>query len=152
PALVATTATSYPNSEPLHEECFGPVAILVRYEDRADLFGALRSVPGALAAGVHGSPDDELSVELVRLLADMAGRIVWNGWPTGVAVVWSMHHGGPYPATTDPLHTSVGAAALRRFLRPVAYQGVPEELLPPAVRDSDPLQLPGRIDGQLRLG
>ncbi|MDX1621807.1 MAG: aldehyde dehydrogenase (NADP(+)) [Nitriliruptorales bacterium] len=151
PALVAATAERFILSDVLHDECFGPVAIIVRYDDRADLVAALRSVPGTLAAGVHGSPDDELAVELVGVLSENAGRVVWNGWPTGVAVVWSMHHGGPYPATTAPLHTSVGAAALRRFLRPVAYQGVPEELLPPPVRDDNPWRLPRRVDGELLL-
>lgn len=149
PALVAISAGRYPHSAPLHEECFGPVAVLVRYEGRSDLMPALRSIPGTLAAAIHGSADDELTAELLGVLTENSGRIVWNGWPTGVAVVWSMHHGGPYPATTDPLHTSVGAASLRRFLRPVAYQGVPEKLLPPAVRDGNPLRLPRRVDGDL---
>lgn len=149
PALVATSAAGFAESEPLHEECFGPVAVLVRYHGRDDLLAALRTVPGSLVAGVHGSPEDELAGELLDVLIGKAGRVVWNGWPTGVAVVWAMHHGGPFPATTNPLHTSVGATSLRRFLRPVAYQGLPGVLLPPAVQDSNPWRVPQRIDGEL---
>jgi NADP-dependent aldehyde dehydrogenase len=74
---------------------------------------------------------------------------VWNSWPTGVAVGWAMHHGGPYPATTAPLHTSVGATAIDRFLRPVCFQDVPDALLPPALRDDNPLGIVRRIDGSL---
>ncbi|HWF40996.1 MAG TPA: hypothetical protein VN683_02820, partial [Acidothermaceae bacterium] len=79
------------------------------------------------------------------------GRVVWNGYPTGVAVAWAMHHGGPYPATTDALHTSVGASSIRRWLRPVAYQDVPEDLLPPELIDSPAAmhRVPRRVDGQL---
>ena len=68
--------------------------------------------------------------------------MLWNGWPTGIAVTYAMHHGGPYPATTAPLHTSVGTTALRRFLRPVAYQNMPQRLLPEALRDGNPLGIP----------
>lgn len=150
PALVATSAAAFAGSEPLHEECFGPVAVLVRYHGRDDLLAALRTVPGSLVAGIHGSAGDELVDDLLDALSGTAGRLVWNGWPTGVAVLWSMHHGGPFPATTDPLHTSVGATSLRRFLRPVAYQGAPDDLLPPPVRDANPWGVPQRVEGELR--
>ena len=76
-----------------------------------------------------------LARRLVDTFSGRVGRVVWNGYPTGVAVAWAMHHGGPYPATTDALHTSVGASSIRRWLRPVAYQDVPEELLPPELVD-----------------
>jgi NADP-dependent aldehyde dehydrogenase len=78
-----------------------------------------------------------------------AGRVIFNGWPTGVAVTWAMQHGGPWPATTGSLHTSVGQTAARRFLRPVAYQGLPQELLPEALRDGNPLGIVRRVDGVL---
>ena len=89
---------------------------------------------------------------LLTLLADRAGRVIWNGWPTGVAVTGAMHHGGPYPATTAPLHTSVGTAAIGRFLRPVCYQSLPDPLLPPALRRDNPLGIPrtGRTVGSVR--
>jgi NADP-dependent aldehyde dehydrogenase len=80
------------------------------------------------------------------------GRVVWNGFPTGVAVSWAMHHGGPYPATTNALHTSVGTTAIRRWLRPVSLQDVPEDLLPDELRDTPRNgSLPRRIDGVLTL-
>lgn len=133
----------------LTEECFGPVCVLVRYRDD-ELLDLVDLMPGTLAAALHAEADDAERVgPLVAKLRQRAGRLVWNGWPTGVAVTWSMHHGGPWPATTDPLHTSVGATAIRRFLRPVAYQDMPEALLPAALRDSNPLGLTRRIDGTL---
>jgi NADP-dependent aldehyde dehydrogenase len=76
--------------------------------------------------------------------------VIVNGWPTGVAVTHAMHHGGPYPATTSSAHTSVGTGALARFTRPVSYQNVPDDLLPPELQDANPLRLPRRVDGELR--
>jgi NADP-dependent aldehyde dehydrogenase len=72
-----------------------------------------------------------------------------DGYPTGVGVTWAMHHGGPWPATTDSGHTSVGATSIRRFLRPVAWQGVPDALLPPELQDANPLGIPRRVDGRI---
>jgi NADP-dependent aldehyde dehydrogenase len=85
---------------------------------------------------------------LASVLSDKAGRIVWNGFPTGVAVTWAMQHGGPYPSTTSPGHTSVGATAIRRFLRPVAYQNAPDALLPEALRRANPLGIQRLVDGR----
>ncbi len=81
------------------------------------------------------------------MLVEKAGRVVWNGFPTGVAVTAAQHHGGPYPATTFPAHTSVGTAAITRFLRAVAFQDAPQELLPPELRDDNPLGLLRQVDG-----
>ncbi|MDG4786569.1 aldehyde dehydrogenase (NADP(+)) [Micromonospora sp. WMMD1102] len=135
----------------LLEECFGPAALLVEYADEAELLAALAVVPGALTATVHGEEADEVAARVVELAARRAGRVIWNGWPTGVAVTWAMQHGGPWPATTGSLHTSVGVTAVRRFLRPVAYQGMPDELLPAALRASNPLGIPRRVNGELSL-
>ena len=87
---------------------------------------------------------------LVDQLSELAGRVLFDGWPTGVAVNWAQQHGGPYPATTS-LFTSVGATAVRRFQRPVAYQDAPETVLHPALRESNPLGIPRRVDGELVL-
>jgi len=89
---------------------------------------------------------------LLGILRKKAGRIIVNGWPTGVAVTWSQHHGGPWPATTSVLHTSVGATAIRRFLRPVVYQNVPDDLLPAELQEANPLGIPRRVDGALQAG
>jgi NADP-dependent aldehyde dehydrogenase len=84
-------------------------------------------------------------------MAAFAGRIVWNGFPTGVAVTWSMNHGGPYPSTSTAMHISVGATAIRRFLRPLALQDVPHDLLPAELQDDNPLGIPRRVDGEYLL-
>jgi NADP-dependent aldehyde dehydrogenase len=150
PTLFAVSAAAFLTRRgPLLEECFGPTALIVEYASTEELLAALDAVPGSLTATVHGDPDAE--PELTRTLLDrataLAGRVVWAGWPTGVAVTAAQHHGGPWPATTAALHTSVGTAAMRRFLRPVAYQSVPDPLLPAALRDSNPLGLPRRVNG-----
>ncbi|WP_182879379.1 aldehyde dehydrogenase (NADP(+)) [Microbispora sp. H10949] len=134
----------------LGEECFGPSAIVVRYRDPADLPAVLRRLPGSLTATVHAAGPEEAR-DLLPALRRLAGRLIWNGWPTGVAVSWAMHHGGPWPASTTPAHTSVGAAAIRRWTTPVAYQDWPEDLLPPELRDGNPLGVPQRVDGRPRL-
>lgn len=132
----------------LLEECFGPTAIVVEYADDAELTRILDALPGGLAAAVHLASDDEDGASVVAALAPHVGRVLVNDWPTGVSVSWSQHHGGPWPSTTVPAATSVGAGALHRFLRPVAYQEVPQAALPPALQDANPWGLPRRIDGK----
>jgi len=98
---------------------------------------------------VHAEPP-EITPTLTARLGRLAGRVVFNGWPTGVAVTWAQNHGGPWPASTS-LHTSVGATAIRRFLRPVAFQSAPDHALPAELRDGNPLGIPRRVDGRLVL-
>jgi NADP-dependent aldehyde dehydrogenase len=133
----------------LLEECFGPVTVLVRYSSEEQLHAALRAVPGSLTATLHSEPGDDVA-ETLGLLQARAGRVLFAGWPTGVAVTWSQQHGGPWPATTS-LHTSVGATAIRRFLRPVTYQSAPQALLPEVLRDESLPTLPHRRNGVLVL-
>ena len=122
----------------LSRERFGPAGLVITYPSVTDLLPVLAALAGNLVGTVHadaGSPGDlELARQVVAVLEHVAGRIVFNGWPTGVAVVAAQHHGGPWPATTAPAYTSVGTAAIRRWLVPVAYQDFPPELLPPALR------------------
>ncbi|GAA4941624.1 aldehyde dehydrogenase (NADP(+)) [Streptomonospora halophila] len=152
PSLVRTTATRFlENSEDLLEERFGPVSLVVTYTDPAEALGVADALPGQLTATVHGEDSDDQAGPLLDRLRRRAGRVLWNGWPTGVSVTHAMHHGGPYPATTSVLHTSVGSTAIRRFLRPVCYQQIPQHHLPEALRDGNPLGIPRRIDGELRL-
>ncbi|RJQ68505.1 aldehyde dehydrogenase (NADP(+)) [Pseudonocardiaceae bacterium YIM PH 21723] len=125
----------------LTEEVFGPAGLIVTYRDLDELLAALRVVPGSLTGAVHASGAESADAATV-LGALRAGRLIWNGWPTGVAVCWAMHHGGPYPATTAAAHTSVGATAIGRWLSPVAYQDWPDELLPPELRAANPLNIP----------
>jgi acyl-CoA reductase-like NAD-dependent aldehyde dehydrogenase len=132
----------------LHE-CFGPAGLVVEYADDAELSAALAAVPGSLTATLHAAPDDAAVPGLLANLVARSGRVIWGGWPTGVAVTWAMQHGGPWPATTAPLHTSVGVTAIRRFLRPVVYQGVPDALLPEPLREANPWGVPRRVNGTL---
>ena len=123
--------------------------MLVRYGSLTELDPILSLLPGALTATVHAEVDEPGVAELSERLLSVAGRLVWNGYPTGVAVSWAQHHGGPWPGSNS-LHTSVGATALRRFLRPIALQNAPAALLPPELRD-EPSDVPRRIDGILHL-
>ncbi|MEV4476858.1 aldehyde dehydrogenase (NADP(+)) [Nonomuraea sp. NPDC049504] len=131
------------------EECFGPAAIVVTYRDVADLRPVLERLEGSLTASVHGVAPEEAS-EVVEVLGRKAGRLIWNGWPTGVAVCWAMHHGGPWPSATTT-STSVGATAIERWVAPTAYQDWPEALLPEELKDANPLSIPRRVDGRLQV-
>jgi NADP-dependent aldehyde dehydrogenase len=113
----------------LVEECFGPVTVLVRYRDAADAEAVLSRLGGNLTATLHAEPGEPGAAAWLTRLSRFAGRVIFGGWPTGVAVAPAMTHGGPYPATTSPT-TSVGGTAIDRWLRPVTYQTVPPELLP----------------------
>jgi NADP-dependent aldehyde dehydrogenase len=146
--LVTTVPELLAASEDLLVECFGPTSLVVEYADDEELLEAAGAFGGQLTAAVHGEQADPVLPALLSLLVDRAGRVLWNGWPTGVSVTEAMQHGGPYPATTASLHTSVGTAAINRFLRPVCYQALPDLLLPPALRDSNPLGIPRRVDGR----
>jgi NADP-dependent aldehyde dehydrogenase len=150
--LEATREAFLAPGSPLAEECFGPVTVVVRYNDLGNLLLLLQRLEPALAAAVHAEPAEAgFAGPVLEALAEKAGRLIWNGYPTGVAVSWAMHHGGPWPATTNPLHTSVGAAAIRRWLRPICFQDVPEDLLPLVLQEEPPHQelVPRRVDGRL---
>lgn len=150
PVVFSTTAaTVLERPEQLLEECFGPTTMLIEYADQAELSAVLAKVPGSLTATLHAQPGEDTAA-LVEQLSGLAGRVLFAGWPTGVAVNWAQQHGGPYPATTS-LFTSVGATAVRRFQRPVAYQDAPESVLHPALHESNPLGIPRRVDGELQL-
>lgn len=146
PALLA-------RPDELLEECFGPAALLVEYRSTEELLTALDAVPGSLTGTLHAElpAEAELAEAVTERLTARAGRVIVGGWPTGVAVTWAMHHGGPWPATTNPGHTSVGVTAMRRFQRPVVYQNTPDPLLPPPLRDANPWHIPRRVNGHLVL-
>ncbi|MFB7713733.1 aldehyde dehydrogenase (NADP(+)) [Streptomyces sp. NPDC056105] len=147
-------ATDGGDHDLLLEECFGPVTVVARYEDDAEVTSVLSRLPGNLSATVHLSENEAAGqgrgAEILAELTPLAGRVLVNGWPTGVAVAPAQHHGGPYPATTST-STSVGGTAVERWLRPVAYQNTPEALLPPELRDDNPLGLPRRYEGRQEL-
>lgn len=149
PAALVTDAAAFIQDEALREEVFGPVTLVVRCTSLAEMLDVARAVPGQLTATVHHE-DDELQQhgELLDLLGQRVGRLVFNGFPTGVEVCPAMVHGGPYPATTVASSTSVGSAAIARFLRPVAYQDAPPEVLPAELRDANPEGLLRLVDGE----
>lgn len=130
-------------------ECFGPTTVLVSYESQAELLIQLRKLPGSLTGTVHGK-DAASAAEVIAALSSRVGRVVWNGFPTGVRVAWSTNHGGPYPASTTPKHTSVGAEAIARWLRPICYQDLPNSLLPTVLQDRNVWQVPRRVNGSLQ--
>ncbi|WP_020672094.1 aldehyde dehydrogenase (NADP(+)) [Amycolatopsis nigrescens] len=148
--LLATTAAGFAKSDAaVREECFGPASIVVTYSGHAELLGLLAELEPGLTATVQAEESEVDDVRaLLPALTRIAGRLLWNDWPTGVTVSWAQQHGGPYPATTAPTSTSVGTAAIERFLRPVAWQGFPDALLPPALREDNPWRLPRRTDGE----
>ena len=117
------------------------------------LVAVIESLEGQLTAAVHtGTGDIEAARKLLPHLEKKAGRILFNGFGTGVEVCHAMVHGGPFPSTSDGRSTSVGSLSIARFLRPVSYQDVPAELLPPALKDENPQGIPRRINGKLELG
>ena len=135
--------------EVLQEEVFGPTTVFVEVADQAQLSAALNGLHGQLTATIIGEPADfEQFAELTPLLEQKVGRILLNGYPTGVEVCDSMVHGGPYPATSDARGTSVGTLAIDRFLRPVCFQNYPDSLLPDALKNANPLRIQRLVDGQ----
>ncbi|MEU4190472.1 aldehyde dehydrogenase (NADP(+)) [Kribbella sp. NPDC026611] len=135
------------------EECFGPVSIVVEYDGIEQLVQAVEAFEGNLTATLHAEQTDApLARELLPLLTARAGRVLWNGWPTGVAVSWAQHHGGPFPSTVGSIHTSVGVTAARRFQRPVAYQDTPDAVLPDVLKDSNPAGISRRVNGTVTTG
>jgi 2,5-dioxopentanoate dehydrogenase len=149
-SLLATDSKHFRENNALHDEIFGPATLLVRCENADDLIDLARELDGQLTATIHAEPDEsDLSGRLLSELQEKAGRIVWNGFPTGVEVAPSMQHGGPYPATTDSRFTSVGTAAIQRFARPVSYQGFPKELLPAELQNMNARKIWRLLNGTL---
>jgi acyl-CoA reductase-like NAD-dependent aldehyde dehydrogenase len=149
PAAFRASAADLAREPALLDERFGPVVLLLGYSSEEELLDALDRVEGQLTGSLHAEAEDEALVgTLVEVLAARAGRLVFDGFPTGVAVTHGMTHGGPYPATTAPGTTSVGMTAITRFLRPVAWQNAPASALPPALRDENPLGIWRRVDGE----
>ena len=151
-ALFATDADHFLADETLKEEVFGASSLLVRCRDVQVMRDLLDRQEGQLTVTLWMDDDDlDAARALLRTLERKAGRVLVNGWPTGVEVGHAMVHGGPYPATSDGRSTSVGSLAIRRFLRPVCYQDLPAALLPSVLQDGNPLAVPVMIDGKLAL-
>ena len=146
--LFSTTARAYLAQPLLHQEVFGPSTLIVKAADRGELLEVANTLEGQLTATIHGEESELVQYqELVQTLQMKAGRLIFNGFPTGVEVGSAMQHGGPYPATTDSRATSVGTAAVYRFVRPVCFQDFPQANLPPELKDANPRRLLRLIDG-----
>jgi len=149
PVMLATDARTWLHNETLQGEIFGPATISVACGSREELLQVAKQIQGSLTATIHGTPEDlERYADLVAVLRMRVGRLIFNGYPTGVEVSHAMHHGGPYPATTDPKFTSVGAMAIYRFARPICYQDFPEAMLPPELQDANPRKLWRTVNGR----
>ena len=149
-ALFRAGATTILADAALREEVFGPATLLVVHRGAEELERVVRALEGHLTATVHGEADElSQNAGLLSLLETKVGRIVINGFPTGVEVCPSMVHGGPYPAASDARFTSVGTRAIARFARPVCYQGFPDAALPPELQDANPLGITRLVDGAL---
>jgi alpha-ketoglutaric semialdehyde dehydrogenase len=152
PALFTTDAETFLGNPALMQEVFGPATLVVRCSSRAQMLAAARGLEGQLTATVHALPAElAASRELIEVLTHKAGRLIWNGFPTGVEVTHAMTHGGPYPATSDGRATSVGTRAVERFQRLISYQNFPDAALPPELQESNPLGITRLIDGQTIL-
>lgn len=133
----------------LWDEVFGPASVVIVCPTVSDLAGVARRLHGHLTATIHGTAREiDAQRDLVRCLERRVGRIVFNGFPTGIEVCSAMHHGGPYPATTDVHYTSIGTASLDRFVRPMCYQGFPQSALPAELRDDNPRGIWRLVDGR----
>jgi NADP-dependent aldehyde dehydrogenase len=150
PTVFSTTARTFARYHELSEEVFGPSTVVVSCNTREEMEQIARNLEGHLTATIHGTAEDLRDYSrLVSILENKVGRLLFNGYPTGVEVCASMHHGGPYPATTDSRSTSVGTAAIHRFARPVCYQNFPQEALPVELRNVNQRGLWRLVDNQL---
>jgi len=148
-ALFSTNVETFLKDHSLMDEVFGPSTFIVECSSREDMLAAVEQLEGQLTATIHATPAELVAGRnLIEALADKAGRLVFNGFPTGVEVAHSMTHGGPYPATSDGRSTSVGTRAIERFLRPVSFQNFPEEALVPELQEANPLKVRRLVDGK----
>lgn len=149
PALFVTTADDFLGDPALQEEVFGASSLIIECQGAEEMNRVASHLEGQLTATLQMDEGDaDTARRLLPMLERRAGRVMANGWPTGVEVCDAMVHGGPWPATSDARTTSVGTRAIERFLRPVCYQDIPDSLLPEAVREGNPLSLSRLVDGK----
>jgi len=150
PILFQITSDLLKMHPDLSEELFGPTSVVVEADGKKDLIEIARNLRGHLTATVHGTDRDLVEYkDLLDILEQKVGRLLINGFPTGVEVCSAMVHGGPFPATTDQKTTSVGTAAIDRFTRPVCYQNMPDQLLPDELKNANPLNIWRLVNGNL---
>ncbi|MEO5984782.1 MAG: aldehyde dehydrogenase (NADP(+)) [Ferruginibacter sp.] len=149
PTVAATTAKKFIQNQQLHQEVFGPYSIIIKCADMEEMKEVAIHLEGQLTTSLMATENDLIqNDELVEMLKDICGRVIINGVPTGVEVCLSMHHGGPFPATTDSRFTSVGADAIKRFARPISFQNWPQNLLPEELQNHNPLNIWRTVNNQ----
>ena len=149
PVLLFASSETFNNSPVLSEEIFGPASVAVSIDNKKEMLDIARNLSGHLTATIHGTEQELIEYkDLVEVLEQKAGRLIINGFPTGVEVCSAMVHGGPYPSTTDSKTTSVGTAAIYRFTRPVCYQNLPQSLLPTELKNKNELNIYRLINGE----
>lgn len=153
PTIATASAKAFLNNPILQEEVFGPYSIVIRCKSIADMIDVAKHTAGQLTCTIMGTENDiRAHEELVEAVKNICGRFIINGVPTGVEVSLSMHHGGPFPATTDPRFTSVGADGIKRFARPICFQNWPQTLLPGELKNENPLRLWRTVNNELTNG
>jgi 2,5-dioxopentanoate dehydrogenase len=150
PTIATVDANTFLQNPLLHKEVFGPYSLIIRCKDMSEMIGVARRLEGQLTATFMATDNDiKQNEELTEAVKNICGRLIVNNVPTGVEVCLSMHHGGPFPATTDARFTSVGADAIKRFVRPICYQNWSNELLPDELKNENPLQIWRTVNGEL---
>ena len=150
PTIASASGQAFLNNPVLHQEVFGPYSLVIRCKDMEEMIAVTKNLEGQLTATLMATEDDINNNDaLVEAVKNICGRFILNGVPTGVEVCLSMQHGGPYPATTDSRFTSVGADGIKRFARPIAYQNWPDSLLPPELKNKNPLGIWRTLNNEL---
>jgi len=151
PTIATASGQAFLNNPVLHQEVFGPYSLVIRCKDMSEMIEVAKHMEGQLTSTLMATENDiKNNDELVEAVKNICGRFIVNGVPTGVEVCLSMHHGGPFPATTDSRFTSVGADAIKRFARPLSFQNWPNELLPDELKDGNPLRIWRTINNELK--
>ena len=148
--LVSVSGKSFINNPKLSEEVFGPYSLIIKCQNKSEIDQALNCLDGQLTGSIIGDNSELSSYDsAVKIIEKKVGRLIFNNVPTGVEVCPSMQHGGPYPASSDSRFSSVGTAAIKRFVRPITYQSWPNDKLPDELKDDNPLNIWRVVDGQL---
>ena len=148
--LVSVSGKAFINNPKLSEEVFGPYSLIIRCQNKSEIDQVLNCLDGQLTGSIIGDNSELSSYDsAVKIIEKKVGRLIFNNVPTGVEVCPSMQHGGPYPASSDSRFSSVGTAAIKRFVRPITYQSWPNDKLPDELKDNNPLNIWRVVDGQL---
>jgi len=151
-SILTVEGDTFLKNSTLHQEVFGPFSLVVQCENKTQLLEIINNLEGQLTGTILAEEIElEESIEIVEALQNRVGRIIFNGVPTGVEVCPSMQHGGPYPASTDSRFTAVGAHAIKRWVRPISFQNWPNNMLPDALKNENPLEIIRTINNELTI-